>query len=137
MLQEDLAGDLDPLLLQLVDERRDLSRGGVQAGDLPVGAHTGLFEYEDVLYRKQAELGVSDQDIEAILDNLCDLSDHQPIYYLWRTFLPDPKDDHILEVAVASQTPWIVTHNLKDFSGIAKTFGIRAIPPKVLLEDIR
>lgn len=97
---------------------------------------TLLFEYEDILHRKQAELGVSDQDIEVILDNLCDLSDHQQIYYLWRTFLPDPKDDHILEVAVASHTPYIVTHNLKDFKGISKTFGIQAITPKELLEEI-
>jgi putative PIN family toxin of toxin-antitoxin system len=110
---------------------RAIERGRIQI----VVSPTLLFEYEDVLYRKQAELGLSDQDIEAILDNLCDLSDHQQIYYLWRTFLPDPKDDHILEVAVASQTPCIVTHNLKDFTGIAKTFGIRAITPKQFLEE--
>ena len=95
-----------------------------------------LFEYEDILKRKQSELRLSDQEIEAILDNLCQLSDHQQIYYLWRTFLPDPKDDHVLEVAVASHTQYIVTHNMKDFQGIAKTFGIQAITPKELLEEI-
>jgi putative PIN family toxin of toxin-antitoxin system len=98
---------------------------------------TLLFEYEDVLYRKQAELGLSDQDIDAVLDNLCDSGDHQRIYFLWRPWLPDPKDDHVLEVAVASHTPTIVTHNIKDFKGIAKAFDVRAIPPKDLLEEIR
>ena len=95
-----------------------------------------LFEYEDILNRKESELGLSKRKIEAILDNLCRLSDHQKIYFLWRPFLQDPKDDHILEVAVASQTNIIVTHNIRDFKGVDK-FGIRAITPKQLLKEIK
>ena len=95
-----------------------------------------LFEYEDILSRRKSELGLSERQIEAILDNLCRLSDHQEIYYLWRPFLKDPKDDHILEVAVASQTKTIVTHNTKDFSGIDK-FEIRPKTPGQLLEEIK
>jgi putative PIN family toxin of toxin-antitoxin system len=112
---------------------RAIERGHIQI----VLSPALLFEYEDVLYRKQAELGLSDEEIDAMLDNVCDLSIHQQISYLWRPFLPDPKDDHILEVAVASHTPCIVTHNLKDFAGIARSFGIRAITPKDVLEEIR
>ena len=110
----------------------------IERGHLQITISTTLlFEYEDVLMRKQAELGLSTQDIDAILDNVCDMSDHQKIYYLWRPFLPDPKDDHVLEVAVASRTPQIVTHNMKDFKGIMKAFGIQAITPKDLLKEIR
>ena len=112
---------------------RAIERGHIQI----IVSTTLLFEYEDILTRKQAELGLSDQDIDAILDNVCDMSDHQKIYYLWRPFLLDPKDDHVLEVAVASHTQHIVTHNMKDFKGITKAFGIQAIPPKDLLEEIR
>jgi len=97
---------------------------------------TLLFEYEDILYRKKSILRISEQEIEAILDNLCKLSSHQKIYYLWRPFLPDPKDDHILEVAVASKTKMIITHNIKDFIGTDK-FGIIPIPPKELLKEIK
>jgi len=97
---------------------------------------TLLFEYEDILNRKKIELGLSEKQIEAILDNLCRLSDHQKIYYLWRPFLKDPNDDHILEVAVASQAEIIVTHNIKDFNGIDK-FGIRVITPRQLLKEIK
>ena len=50
--------------------------------------------------------------------------------------LSDPMDDHILELAVASETKTIVTHNIKDFRGINK-FGVRAITPKKLLEEIK
>jgi putative PIN family toxin of toxin-antitoxin system len=97
---------------------------------------TLLFEYEDVLKRKQADLGIGNQDIENILDNLCDLSEFQKIYFLWRPCLQNPKDDHVLEVAIASQTNTIVTHNIKDFKNI-DTFGIRAITPKDLLKEIQ
>lgn len=58
------------------------------------------------------------------------------IHFLWRPYLSDPKDDHILEVAVASQTQSIATFNLKDFKGIEK-FGIRAVPPGKILEEIK
>ncbi len=112
---------------------RAIERGHVKI----IVSTTLLFEYEDILNRKQAELGLSDQEIDAILDNVCDMSDHQKIYYLWRTFLPDLKDDHILEVALASHTQRIVTHNMKDFRGITKAFGIQAITPKELLEEMR
>ncbi|MGA3085450.1 MAG: putative toxin-antitoxin system toxin component, PIN family [Thermodesulfobacteriota bacterium] len=97
---------------------------------------TLLLEYEDILNKKKLELGLSEKEIEAILDNLCRLSDHQKIYYLWRPFLKDPNDDHILELAVASQTEIIVTHNIKDFKEIEK-FGIRSITPKQLLKEIK
>lgn len=96
---------------------------------------TLIFEYEDVLKRKRSDLRLTDEQVEIILDNLCDLSQFQKIYFLWRPYLRDPKDDHVLELAVASETGIIVTHNVKDFAGIGK-FGIRAIPPKDLLKEI-
>ncbi len=71
-----------------------------------------------------------------ILDNLCSLGALQKIYFLWRPYLKDPKDDHVLEVAVASQAKKIVTHNIKDFKNIDK-FGIKAITPKEFLKEIR
>jgi len=102
----------------------------------PVLSTALLFEYEDVLKKNKKILKIKDSDIEVILDNLCALSNHQKIYFLWRPYLPDPKDDHILELAVASETKTIVTHNIKDFRGINK-FGVRAITPRKLLEEIK
>ena len=96
---------------------------------------TLLFEYEDILKRNQIVLGLSDEEIEKILDYLCLQSEHQKIYFLWRPRLPDPKDDHLLELAVAAGTKLIVTHNTKDFKGVEK-FGIRSLTPKELMEEI-
>ncbi len=96
---------------------------------------TLLFEYEDILRRNQADLDLSDQEIENILDYFCMKSEHQKIYFLWRPRLPDPKDDHLLELAIACGSRFIVTHNTKDFVG-AEEFGIRAVTPKQFMGEI-
>ena len=97
---------------------------------------TLLFEYEDVLKRNQAFLELSDIEIERLLDDLCSQGEHQAIYFLWRPQLVDPKDDHILELAVASGALMVVTHNTKDFER-GKDFGIQVITPRELLEMIQ
>ena len=102
----------------------------------PVISTTLLFEYEDVLKRKQTVLELSHKQVDIILDNICALSKFQEIYFLWRPYLRDPKDDHVLEVAVASKTKTIITHNLKDFKGVEK-FGIKATTPGNFLEVIK
>lgn len=96
---------------------------------------TLLFEYEDILKRNQTTLGVSNHEIEKILDYFCFRSEHQKIYFLWRPYLPDPKDDHLLELAVASGTQLITTFNAKDFRGVER-FNIKTITPKKLLEEL-
>ncbi len=96
---------------------------------------TLLFEYEDILKRNQVVLGLSNHEIEKILDYFCMQSEYQKIYFLWRPRLPDPKDDHLLELAIASGTKLIVTHNTKDFKR-AEEFGVRSITPKELMEGI-
>ena len=102
----------------------------------PVLSVSLLFEYEDVLKRNSRKLGFTYGEIDVFLDNLCNLSSLQTVHYLWRPFLPDIKDDHILELAVASQVKNITTFNAKDFKGIEQ-FGIKIISPKKLLEEIK
>ncbi|MBD9360169.1 putative toxin-antitoxin system toxin component, PIN family [Methylomonas fluvii] len=94
-----------------------------------------LFEYEDVLKRNRSMLQLTDVEIDIVLDNLCGFSRHQKVYFLWRPYLPDPKDDLVLELAVAARVNTIVTHNLKDFARIEK-FGVEAITPKIMLERL-
>jgi hypothetical protein len=54
-------------------------------------------------------------------------------------FLSPPKDDMVLEAAVASQSRYIITHNLRDFtgSGIEGHFGITPIRPREFLHLLR
>ena len=65
----------------------------------------------------------------------CKIGLHQEIFFLWRPFLPDPTDDHVLEVAVAAGCDAIVTYNKRDFKGIEK-FGLRILDPRELLSEI-
>ena len=103
---------------------------------IPVISTPLIFEYEEVLKRNQSILNLSDKEIDKLLDNICDIGEPQKIHFLWRPFLNDPKDDHVLELAVASKTKFIVTHNIKDVKGSEK-FGVTIIRPRQLLEEIQ
>ena len=95
-----------------------------------------LFEYEDVLKRNSRKLGITHEDIDSFLDNVCNLCTFHEIHYLWRPFLRDPKDDLVLELAIAAQANTITTFNTKDFKGVEQ-LGIRIQSPKQLLEEIQ
>jgi putative PIN family toxin of toxin-antitoxin system len=89
-----------------------------------------LFEYEEVIRRIFPDFPHS--DLDDLLDFICKVSINSPIYYLWRPMLRDPKDDMVLEVAVASSADFIVTYNIKDFAE-AKEFGIELASPRDIL----
>ena len=55
--------------------------------------------------------------------------------FLWRPFSKDPKDDMVLELAVAAECEYLVTFNEKDFEG-AERFGIKVVEPKEFLKRI-
>ena len=94
-----------------------------------------LLEYEDVSKRQAEELELSEKTIDDILDYLCTVAKRWKIYYLWRPFLKDPKDDMVLELAVASRCEAIITYNKRDFLGIEQ-FGLRLMNPQELLVEL-
>jgi putative PIN family toxin of toxin-antitoxin system len=102
----------------------------------PLLSTTLLFEYEEVLKRSRDALNLSDRDIEDVLDGLCSRGEYRRIHFLWRPQLADPKDDHILELAVAGGGTDIVTHNVRDFAH-AISFGVRVIRPAELLGELK
>lgn len=59
----------------------------------------------------------------------------QGIFFLWRPLLPDPKDDLVLELAVAAGRQTVATHNVGDFRG-AEGLGVVAQRPAAFLESI-
>lgn len=102
----------------------------------PLLSTTLLFEYEDVLKRNQKILKISNRAVNDILDGICYRGECRKIHFMWRPQLSDPKDDHILELAVAGGGADIVTHNARDFSN-ASSFGIRILTPAKLLGELK
>ncbi|MCI0444283.1 putative toxin-antitoxin system toxin component, PIN family [bacterium] len=93
-----------------------------------------VLEYEHAAL-KSADLKISAQEIDDIIDYICKVSHRHKVFYLWRPFLKDPNDDFVLELAVGSQSDFIITFNKVDFRGVEK-FGIRVATPKEFLAMI-
>ncbi|MCP4298591.1 MAG: putative toxin-antitoxin system toxin component, PIN family [Proteobacteria bacterium] len=92
-----------------------------------------FIEYESVAKRNAPELDLTYADIEDILNYLAKMGDKRDIYFLWRPFLRDPKDDLVLEVAVESNSNFIISYNKKDFKNINK-FGLEVLTPLEFLK---
>lgn len=87
-----------------------------------------LFEYEDLLFRPGKIPHISSDELDAFLDWLTFIARRQRVYYLWRPKLPDPRDDLVLEAALAASAKFIVTFNAKHFRP-AESLGILALDP--------
>ena len=70
-----------------------------------------------------------------MLNFLCANAELRPVFFLWRPFLPDPKDDFVLELAVESRADFVITFNGRDFEG-AERFGMRVVSPREFLAII-
>jgi predicted nucleic acid-binding protein len=90
-------------------------------------------EWQDVLTRPEhLPPGQTAEDALGFLRFLASQARLQEVYYLWRPYLPDASDDMILELAVAANCKYIVTHNIRHFRG-CEQFGIAAIAPRDFL----
>ena len=94
-----------------------------------------VLEYEDVLLRQLPNLTIDALDIQNFIDFHCAVATHHQIFFLWRPYLRDPKDDMVLELAVKAECDSVVTYNIRDFAGI-ENFGISAITPVEFLDSI-
>ena len=94
-----------------------------------------VLEYEAQLRKQLPKDIFRSEDIVDFVDYICKIGQKISIYYLWRPYLKDPFDDHVLELAIASGSRYIITFNKKDFKNIQE-YGIKAITPKEFLRII-
>ena len=87
-----------------------------------------VLEYEDVLHRPEIGIALPRSQVEDVLDYHCAVARHHEIFFLWRPYLKDPRDDFVLELAVKAACQFIVTFNERDFAG-SEHFGVEAITP--------
>ena len=105
----------------------------LRAGQFDVAISVPLvLEYEAVLLRHAKEVGLSRDEAVGLVDYFCHVGYRQAIHFLWRPTLSDPKDEFLLELAVAAGCDAIVTHNVRDFAG-ANRFGVTIVTPSDFL----
>jgi putative PIN family toxin of toxin-antitoxin system len=94
-----------------------------------------VLEYEAAAKDLIGQVPLRGRDVDAVIDYFCKVASHHQIYYLWRPFLKDAKDDMVLELAVTAACDAIVTYNVSHFEG-AEQFGLKVMTAKELLQEI-
>lgn len=94
-----------------------------------------VLEYEDVLLRERPSLTLDATDVQDVINFHCAVAAHHQIFFLWRPYLRDSKDDMVLELAVKAGCDSVVTYNTRDFTGIER-FGVTAVTPAAFLRSI-
>ena len=108
----------------------------LRAGRFEIAVSVPLaLEYEAELVRHARVLGLPRHEADGLVDYLCRVAHHQESYFLWRPALTDPRDEFILELAVAAACDAIVTHNVRDFRG-ASRFAPHVMLPSAFLRMV-
>ena len=95
-----------------------------------------ILEYEEVLLKHRAELGLTALEVGVVIDALARLCVHAVVSFLGRPRLSDPDDEHVLEAALAGGAAVIVTHNTKHFAAAGRS-GVRVMTPGQFLREDR
>lgn len=94
-----------------------------------------VIEYEDAVMRQLPESSSAREAWTDILDYICLVGKRQHVYFLWRPFLRDPRDEMVLELAVSAGCGVIISYNKRDFIGVNQ-FGVRVRDSKEFLTEI-
>jgi putative PIN family toxin of toxin-antitoxin system len=94
-----------------------------------------VLEYTEVLLRELPNLYLSREEVDDLIDFYCAVGVQHEIFFLWRPFLRDPKDDMVLELAVKAGCESIITYNTRDFAGVEQ-FGLSLLEPSEFLRLI-
>jgi predicted nucleic acid-binding protein len=86
----------------------------------------------DVCQRPGSGILIPKSAVDDVINRVAQISRRQAIHYLWRGILSDPKDDMVLELAVAASASHIITFNHKHLKQ-ASEFGIAVVSPSEFL----
>jgi putative PIN family toxin of toxin-antitoxin system len=106
----------------------------------PMMGTTLYTEYCDVCSRDHIFKNSALNKVERyeLFDDFISLCEWISVYYLWRPNLRDEGDNHLLELATASQAKYIITGNTKDFEEGDLLFpDITIVTPREFIEQWR
>ena len=95
-----------------------------------------LFEYEEILKRDAALLGLSPDDVDQLLNAICARAEPWPLAPDWHPILADPDDEPLVQLAVESGARCVVTHNVRDLQPAA-TLGVEVLSPRDFLAKLQ
>jgi putative PIN family toxin of toxin-antitoxin system len=97
------------------------------------------YEYEDVFSREEIFVNsvISFQEREDLFNAFLVSCEWTKIYYKWRPNLRDEGDNHLIELAIAGNAPFIITRNIRDLkSGELFFQGLHILSPEKFIEEI-
>jgi putative PIN family toxin of toxin-antitoxin system len=107
-------------------------------GKLAPQISTSLFtEYVDVTNREKITIKsiYSKREIEQVLDGFLNICEWVQISFLWRPNLKDEADNHLVDLAVASNADVIISYNLKDLTSGELKFDWQSMTPEQFLRE--
>lgn len=110
----------------------------VRLGKIQVALSVPVFhEYQDVLTREKSlkDFGLQLADVEKVLRFIAYIGRTFNIFFLFRPNLKDEKDNMLVELAITSQSDYLVTSNIKDFKNAELKFDqLNIITPNEFLK---
>ena len=91
----------------------------VREGQLQLAISVPVFEeYQDLLGRARVrkQLGLTEAEVRTVLQFIAFVGVPSPIRYLWRPNLRDETDNKFVELAIASDSRYLITQNTRDFT---------------------
>lgn len=107
-------------------------------GEISPQISSALFlEYEAVMNRKsiqkQCSLKVDEQ--KELFQAFLSVCTYNEIFYLWRPNLKDADDNFLVELAVASNSAFIITENIQDLKSNELHFDFKSVTVKEFLKN--
>ncbi|MGQ0710254.1 MAG: PIN domain-containing protein [Rhodoferax sp.] len=102
----------------------------------PLFGNALWMEYQDLLGRPVWGDATTAAERQGALAALARQGRWVTVYYGWRPNLPDERDNHLIELALAGGAQAIVTHNLRDLRrGELQLGALRVLTPAQCLEE--
>ena len=97
-----------------------------------------VLEYEAVCRDPAQRIasGLSETEVEAIVNALCAVAEPVSTRFLWRPQLHDPADEMVLEAAINGTADALITFNRQDFGQAPARFGIEMLLPREALKRV-
>ncbi|HTB63371.1 MAG TPA: putative toxin-antitoxin system toxin component, PIN family [Opitutales bacterium] len=99
-------------------------------------SNTVLAEYEEVLKRESPAFWLSTNEIDHLLDALCQLAERRQLGEKWTPILVDPEDEAFARLAWETGADCLVTFNIRHFAPL-RQLDIPVLTPGDFLSKLK